>query len=272
MSGYRASIPSMGTAPVTGESLNAKGVEIWAQYAKERFDAGEKRLTDFRNWARQLAAAAGVVVGLEAALLGQVVKLADISGLAQGVCLILLLGTVAVQIVILGRAVAAGYVGKELLLAESPVVLAGHLDGKDEVWTRQTIGAYYAKSSDTVHAAAEAVAKEVGSLARAFRSSLWLLFAAMVLTACTQATVSRMRKPMADTPSSPGTGSSDTGSSPVPSAPASLPSPSAPAASPLLVTPTPGASETRSLPSPRQTLLSTPTVGQRLTESTSRKK
>lgn len=241
-----------------------EAVAVWADYAKDRYDAGEKRLADFRGWARQLAAAVGVVVGLEGALIGQVLRL-EADARLLGICLVLLLATAAWQLVIMARAVAAGYAGKELLVPESPVVLADHLGGKDEAEARRMVGAYYAKGSDNVHAAAEGIARETSGVARAFKRSLWLLFMAMALAAGITAASSHLRKAMADTPSSAPGPSEAAPASPAPPVPAT-PSPS-PAATPLLVTPTPGATETHGAPAPQhQGLLSTPTEGLRLTE------
>jgi hypothetical protein len=260
----------MSAAAVPGGANDAQAVEAWAQYAKERFDAGEKRLADFRSWARQLAAAVGVAIGLEAALIGQVLKLEEESRAEIGVCLIPFLATVAWQLVVMGRAVAAGYVGKQLLVAESPVVVWGHLAGRDQASTRQMIGAYYANSSDTVHRAAEDVAIEVRRMARDFRWSLWLLFGAMVLTAGIAA-ASHTRKAMSDTPaaapgpSEPVSPAVAVTPSPAASAPAAPPQAS-PAATPMLVTPTPGQTETHGAPVPEHGPLATPTPGQTLTE------
>jgi hypothetical protein len=46
----------------------ATNVEVWADYAKDRFESAAKRVDEFRNWARQLGAAIAVVVGLELSL------------------------------------------------------------------------------------------------------------------------------------------------------------------------------------------------------------
>ena len=91
-----------------GDAFDPEAVALWAQYAKERYDAGEKRLSDFRNWGRQLAAAVAVVFALEAALTGQVLKLLDRSPFGLAVCVLLLLGAAVYQLVVMGRAIAAG--------------------------------------------------------------------------------------------------------------------------------------------------------------------
>jgi hypothetical protein len=242
------------------------GMAIWAQYSKERYDAAEKRLADFRSWARQLAAAVGVVVGLEAALMSQVVGLGEESPFGLAVCLILLAGSVAYQLAILGRAVKKGYVGQESLGPESPLVLADHVSGESA--TRRMIGAYYAQGSETVHTVAESVVREVAGLARGFVWSLWLFFAGMVLTGGLMAVSSHARKVMADTPSSNDaapSGPAPSSDAPAAPAPSSSPaSPSGPGTSPLLATPTPGRPETRSPAG--EVLTATPTPGQRVTE------
>jgi hypothetical protein len=201
-----------------------------------------------------------------------VLKLEEESRAGIGVCLIPLLGTVAWQLVVMGRAVVAGYVGKQMLLAESPVVLWGHLAARDEASTRQMIGAYYANSSDTVHRAAEGVAIEVRLMARDFRWSLWLLFGAIALTAGIAA-ASDSRKAMSDTPASaprpsePAAPAVPVPATPSPAMPApAAPSPVAPSATPLLVTPTPGQAESHGAPVPEHGRLPTPTPGQTLTE------
>lgn len=241
-----------------------EGTAVWVQYSKDRYDAAEKRITDFRGWARQLAAAIAVVVGLEAALLSQLARLGDAFPYGMAVCLCILLGSIAFQLVLLGKAVRKGYVGQELLGPESPVVVADHVSG--EAATRRMIGAYYAKASDASHVVAEAVVRDVGAVARAFTASLWLLFSAMVLTGGLLAVSSLARKPMADTPPANGPAPSNAGpSTDAPAKPAAA-SPTSPAQSPLLITPTPGRTETRAQEPAVQKLTATPTPGQRITE------
>lgn len=238
------------------------GVAVWVQYSKERYDAADRRITDFRGWARQLGAAMGIVIGLEAALLGQLIRSAEVHPAAWLAAVVVLLASVAYQLVILGRTVKQGYVGEQLTGPESPTVLAEHVS--DEPATRRMIGAYYAKASDESHKRAEKVAGEVAGLARRFVSSLWLLFVGMVLTAGILGVSSLARKTMADTPASNGTApSTPTPAAPSPVAPASSLGPSA---SPLLVTPTPGQQETRGAQPALHKLTATPTAGLRITE------
>jgi hypothetical protein len=239
-----------------------QAITAWVQYSKDRYDAAEKRIADFRGWARQLAAAIAVVVGLEAALLGQLGKLGEASPLGMAACLSILLAGAAVQIVLFGRAVKKGYVGQGLPGPESPVVIAGHVSTEAE--TRRMIGAYYAKAADESHAMAEGVVKEVAGLARCFTATLWLLFAAMALTAGLLGVSSLARKTMANPPASsePAKPQAEPAS---PSAPAAAPA-AEPTVSPLLATPTPGRTETRAKEPPIEKLTATPTAGQRITE------
>ena len=54
-----------------GPSPTGSGVEVWADYAKDRFDFWADRVNELRNRARQLGAAVGVVIGLELTLLAR---------------------------------------------------------------------------------------------------------------------------------------------------------------------------------------------------------
>jgi hypothetical protein len=239
-----------------------QAIAAWVQYSKDRYDAAEKRIADFRGWARQLAAAIAVVVGLEAALLGQLGKLGEASPLGMAFCLAVLLAGAALQVILFGKAVKKGYVGHGLLGPESPVVIAEHVSTEAE--TRRMIGAYYARAADESHGLAESVVKEVAGLAQSFTATLWLLFVAMVLTAGLLGVSSFERKTMANPPASSEPAKPQAGPA-SPSAPAAAPA-AEPTVSPLLVTPTPGRTETRAKEPVIEKLTATPTSGQRITE------
>jgi len=254
----------MGTEPQAAADTQA--VAVWAQYSKERYDAAERRIADFRGWARQLAAAIAVVVGLEAALLGQVGKAGESSPRALALCSVVLLGAVAWQLVLLGKAVRSGYVGCGLLGPERPAVVADHVT--TELETRRIIGAYYAKGADQSHELAESLVGGVAGIARRFTATLWLVFAAMVLTAAMHGVSSLARKPMSNSSNSSETAPSQPVAAPgaaMPAADAAKPAAS-PAPSPFLVTPTPGQTETRAAEPPVVKLTATPTAGQKITE------
>lgn len=253
-----AAPPAAGSQP--------EGVEAWSEYAKERYESAEKRLADLRAWARQLAAAAAVVVGLEVALVIQLPKVPGLPVLALTCCVVLLLAGAAYQLYVLNEAVHQGYVGQEVIGPESPSVLATYV--ADAASTRQMIGAYYSKGYDSIYARAETVARRVSILARHFVRSAWLLFASLLLTTGLVAVSSDWRKAMTENPPAPGPAvpaQPDAGTS-APAAAAPAPSPT-PAPSPLLATPTPGQTETHAAQPPREPFLATPTPGQTLTEA-----
>jgi hypothetical protein len=256
-------ISRMGPEPRAAAS-DAQGVAVWAQYSKERYDAAERRVADFRGWARQLAAAIAVVVGLEGTLRGQLGKSAEGSPLWLTACLVVLLCAVVCQIVLLGKAVKNGYVGRRQLGPERPAVVADHVT--TDLETRRITGAYYAMGADNLHELAEGLAGEVAGVARSFAATLWLVFAAMALTAGMYGVSSLARKPMSNSSSSSETPSPQPApASAAPAADAAKPAAS-PAPSPLLVTSTPGQRETRTAEPPVVKLTATPTAGQKITE------
>lgn len=164
----------------TVPSQSLGGIAAWATYAKERYDAGEKRLADFRNWARQLAAATGAVIGLEIAIGVQLFKASErhstwVTSLAAATWLLVVLAHVR----LLRAAIKAGYIGQHHQGPESATVVAEHLS--DDAETRRLLGAYYAKGGDRIHVVAEAVVREVSQLARGFIRSLDMLFVNFVL-------------------------------------------------------------------------------------------
>jgi hypothetical protein len=247
---------------------------VWAEYAKDRYEAAEKRLSDFRGWARQLGAAIAVVIGLEAALLSQLSKAEDSTPRLCLLASLVLLGiAIAHQLVLFGRGIGKGYVGQGTLGPESAVLFTEHLPGKSEDEIQRIFGAYFAKSAESVHSVAEGVANEVGVLARNFQRSLWLLFAVLVLVAGMRVHSALERKSMTDTPSSSGP-SQPAAAPPSPAPAAATPAPASSAtpasSSPLLTTPTTGRIETKAAQPSRETMVATPTPGQRITEGTNK--
>lgn len=174
--------PVMDEGASTGAVKVPTGTTAWAAYAKERYDAAEKRLADFRNWARQLAAATGAVIGVEIAIGTQIFKAADQhNGWTSALAAIVWLAIVLSQVHLLRDAIRAGYIGQGHQGPESASVVAAHVT--DEVHTRQLLGAYYAKGGDRLHAVAEGVVRDVSGLAHRFISSLNLLFVSVALAA-----------------------------------------------------------------------------------------
>ena len=104
-----------GEAPQPGAAPQPTGVSVWAQYAQGRYESAERRLGDFRNWARQLAAATGVLIGLGTTVIFQIVKL-DLLDASRGWFLLsalILAGAVVMQLFLLTRLIHLGYAGEE---------------------------------------------------------------------------------------------------------------------------------------------------------------
>jgi hypothetical protein len=159
----------------------ATKIEVWANYAKDRFESASKRVDEFRNWARQLGAAIAVVIGLELTLVGRALDLQKFDrGLRDG-CLIAFLSALAIQTGLLFKLLRTGYVGQKVLGPESPVVLARYVLTQDDDETQRMIGAYYAKAHDRFHTLSEDLGRSVGITTRIFAWSIVLLLAGVAL-------------------------------------------------------------------------------------------
>lgn len=160
----------------------ATNVEVWADYAKDRFESAAKRVDEFRNWARQLGAAIAVVVGLELSLVSKVLELEPpFNRTARLVCLAALLLAAAVQLALLVWLLFIGYRSRTIRWPESPLVLADYVLGYDEEETRRVIGAYYAKSYERFHALSISLGTRVGYATLAFTISMLLLFSGVLV-------------------------------------------------------------------------------------------
>lgn len=158
-------------------------IKAWSQYSRERFDAESARLVEFRNWARQLTAAIGVVIAIEVNAAVQVIINGDSVGWAVRVsALLLLLLAMRWQVQAFGRALRTGYRGDPLTGPESPAKLSDFILGKNEWETHRLIGACYAKSYASFYQLAENLGVEIASASNGFRRSLWpLTFAIIVM-------------------------------------------------------------------------------------------
>jgi hypothetical protein len=219
-------------------------IRAWANYAKTRFASADARIAEYRSWARQLIAAIGVVIGLEVTIVARLAldtKLPLVTEL-RAVSLALLLVPLAVQFTILRRLLQVGYRGEQLLGPEAPTKLANYLAEKDEAEAQRVIGAYYAKAFDHFHALAEHLGKQVARATTCFQWTLppvLLGVALLAVGALWHPVPSDIHRSMANEatptgptpaqPASPDAGPADT---------------TAPATNPLLVTPTPGQTET----------------------------
>jgi hypothetical protein len=157
------------------------GVEAWADYAKDRFDFWADRVNEIRNRARQLAAALGVVIGLELTLLG---RFALESTPTHGRCLFLaclaiLFVAFGLQLLLLPRLLKIGY-GSDKILGgpESPAdkALKADLWNKDEKQAKNTLGLYYADTADDLFNLSERLTNEMRADLRWFLITLGLLF------------------------------------------------------------------------------------------------
>lgn len=170
--------PTPDTAVVTG-------VQVWAEYTKDRFDFNADRVNELRNRARQLAAAIGVVIGLEMTLLPRFVL--DVKPPFNrwlfSVSLLTLFSALACQIVLLMRLFERGYGWDKISGGpERPndPVLQKALWKETEEGARKTLAIYYADASDPLYELTEGLTREVRELARDFGRSLALLFVSAV--------------------------------------------------------------------------------------------
>jgi hypothetical protein len=157
----------------------ATSIEIWADYARDRFDSAAKRVDEFRNWARQLSAVVAVVIGLELTLVGKVLELKPVPALRLW-CLATLLSAAAVQLGVLVWQLFLGYRSRDVLWPESPIVLAGYFIGQDEQEARRVIGAHYAKAYGRCHDLGIYVGRRVGIATVIFTFSMLLFFVGVV--------------------------------------------------------------------------------------------
>lgn len=217
----------------------ATNVEVWGDYAKDRFESAVKRVDEFRNWARQLSAAVAVVVGLELTLVGKVLELPRrANATLLLVCVAMLLLAVVVQLLLLVWLLFIGYRSQTVRWPESPLTLAKYVADRDELETRRLLGAYYAKAYDQLHQLSISVGIRVGHATATFTGSMLLLFlgvAVWIYLALTPYNLKTMDTKQPDAPetqaSPPATGPSSVGQD----------GPSQPQTeTPLLVTPTPG--------------------------------
>jgi len=158
--------------------------EIWAKYAKDRFESTSKRVDEFRNWARQLGAAIAVVIGFELTLLGRALDLkSPTNRWLRDACLLLFLVAAAFQARLLFRMLRTGYVGRKAMAPESPVTLWYHLEkeNKSPDETDWIIGAYYANAHDRYHALSEELGNDVGRATRSFARSIALFLIGVAL-------------------------------------------------------------------------------------------
>jgi hypothetical protein len=238
--GMAASAPPPSTTP-------RKTVQLWGSYAKDRFDSVSTRVDEFRNWARQLAAAMAVVIGIELTLTGKVLDLKvpfDVT--LRNSSLLAFFSAVVLQAILLLWTLHTGYVGQGALGPESPSVLAGFILGKPPEETQQIIAAYYANAYDHFFTLSEGLAQRVGRATRLFAWSIVLplvgfgLFVVLAwsptsATRYNQQVMAQPAKPLPPSPSPRPSGPK----TPAPQTPVEKPS-TKPSSNPLMNRPTPG--------------------------------
>lgn len=226
-------------------------VEIWSDYAKDRFESAAKRVDEFRNWARQLGTAVAVLIGLEFTLLGRALDpAAPFSARLRDAFLMVFVVAVVIQVFVLFGLLRTGYVGRTILGPESPVTLWRYLEGKNSDETRWMLGAYYANAHDQFHALSQELGRKVGVATRFLAASIVLFFLAVLLLVCAFIIPSAMSEP-ANEPAAPQT----------PSGPSQPSGQNPPLESQPLPTPTAGLPTTAGDSAP----LPTPTRGMDLT-------
>ena len=93
----------------------ATNIEVWADYAKDRFESAAKRVDEFRNWARQLSAVVAVVIGLELTLVSKVLELKPpFDPTLRGCCLIAFLVAIGIQLLLIWWLLFVGYVSRTI--------------------------------------------------------------------------------------------------------------------------------------------------------------
>lgn len=227
-------------------------VKLWGDYAKDRFDSVSDRVDEFRNRARQLAAAIAVVVGLDLTLTGKVLDLKPpFSAILRNGSLLAFFGAVLVQVVLLFWVLHVGYVGRQLLGPESPSILANHILGKSPEETQQIIAAYHAKAYDNFFPLSEALSQKVARATRLFAWSIVLplagfaLFVVLAWSPVPSKGYNRSTMAEPTNPQTPAPAQPSKPPTPAPQPPAPKPS-TAPAANPLMNRPTPGQPMTES--------------------------
>lgn len=168
-------------------------METWAAYAKDRFDSAESQVKEFRNWARQLSAAVGVIISLEIGLIGKIVL--DFKPGKQD-CFVLLgllglLVAAGFQIRSLRKLFELGYIGKTIIGPATPGRMRRDLAHGQPYSVQEEIGHHYANSYDEVQSLAEKIATELSKETNRFVISLIGFFGSLVFLSGVVVVVSR---------------------------------------------------------------------------------
>jgi hypothetical protein len=243
-------LPEQGQPPDADPlpKLDDATMETWAAYAKDRFDSAESQVKEFRNWARQLSAAVGVIISLEIGLIGKIVL--DFKPSPQDWLVLLgllgLLVAAGYQISSLRKLFALGYVGKTIIGPAAPGTVRRDLTHEQPYAGQEEIGHHYANGYDQAHSLGEKIADALGKETALFAKSLIAFFGSLVFLAVVVVVV----------PRAPSTTSAIVAATPTPTpAPTPPPTPAAAAipAPPPALTPVP-----LNTPIPSATAMATP--------------
>ena len=139
------------------------GVIVWADYTKDRSDFFAERVNELRNRGRQLAAAVGVVIGLEITLLGRLVLDVDppFNVWLFASSLVVLFIALGYQLSLLSRLFEAGYSWEKITGGpESPTneKLKETLWKSEEEEAKKALAFYYADTADQFYRMSEKLA------------------------------------------------------------------------------------------------------------------
>jgi hypothetical protein len=240
-------LPPAKTTAQPPAAQDEEALEVWATYAKDRYDFQERRRSEFRGVARQLASVIAAVIGLEIVSVGKFVIASLNPNWRLGSILTLLVFFLAVmfQSFLLVRSIRVGFGGEKLLGPESPMVLHEHLIGKDKAEVIRIVSSYYAKGEVPLHELNETLISRIRKDALAFAALFFVIVyipATVVLLAPAHKEAFSMPTQSRSTPTQP--------SQPTPTPPSDS-SPTPPAPSSPLDTPTPGQHDTAEITPPK---------------------
>lgn len=165
--------------------VHPETVDIWLEYAQKRFDDASHRIEDYRSWGRQIVGWVGVIIGLEVSLLPRIREISAKNPIPLSyIVLSVVVATTIIQMIYLSRAASIGFHTTSLKSPENPSLLVEHLKNVDSIEAKRIIAAYFAKSYDSYHQAAEDISGQVSKITKGFTWTLWLFTSAAVGYTC----------------------------------------------------------------------------------------
>ena len=147
-------------------------LQAWVSYSKDRLDALDAQLRDFRASARQLITVIGLIVGLELTLGAKILfDIKPIVGLLWAACVLGLMGTVIFQLRILFKLLLVGFGREPVPSPGSPEDFWSHITNDEHAIVRE-IGIHYATSYNALRNLSDKVATELEHRSRSFGYSL----------------------------------------------------------------------------------------------------